>query len=459
MAGFSGIRNVEHGAEIKHVLHQGKDQIADEYKKYKRIKRPVTATKIRELGSADDIKSLASFRKAEYQKKFWKSLKDTSENLRLIQNNPSVSVNNVWVDGNELKVCQKQEINSLWHDKKMLYLDASADPDIVQRALGKKFKVSQIKTHYHERVTIKQVYDNQYTMSHLFTNYEKIFTSLNSYFEGNIPPFITSKSIEELVKKSGIINPDTKSGHYKKIKGTDDFKEDEELLVVGRYQINGDALKEKARMLYPITKEPLNFDYPSQEFIYRMENGQNQAIQQRDYIIGSDVWKLNNHLSRSETEQAVARKRLFDVEKGKKKTVYLLTSQALDITTSELFSCSTFMHTVPRNTGNEIQDVIIARLKSNGGVIKWKPKQISELTGISISCLNDAKKNEWFSNNPYWQLMTCTYEKSGKRGRKSTVTDKLIVLNGADFDEEVVRNFNTYEQIEHITFAEHCWTE
>ncbi len=65
---------------------------------------------------------------------------------------------------------------------------------------------------------------------------------------------------------------------------------------------------------------------------------------QKDYLIGSDVWKLNNHLSRSETEQAIARKRLFDVEDGKKKTVYLLSSQVMDITTSELIPSSTFMY-------------------------------------------------------------------------------------------------------------------
>jgi hypothetical protein len=451
------IDDVEHGAEMKHVLYKWKDQVKEEYKKHRRVKEPVPVTNINELDNTDNINKLAAYKAAKYKRTFWKMLVKACEYLELIQDVSSVSVNNVWVSGNELKVCQKLEINSLWHSKKMLYLDASADPDIVQQALGKYFRVRQIRTHFHEDVVIKQMQDNLFTSSYLNKNYEKIFTSLKSYFDGNIPAFITTKAVENIVKEIGIIDPDTKSGHFKKIRGTDKFKDDEELMVIGRYLINGDALKEKARMLYPRTKEPLNFEYPHQEFVYRMKDsisGNNMAVMQRDYIIGSNVWKLNNHLSRSETEQAVARKRLFDVEEPvKTKTVYVLTSQVLDITVDELFPSSMFMHTVPRETGNEIQDAILTLMKSNGGVIRWKPQQISELTGIPTDRLNDTKKREWFIKNPYWQLMTVTYEKTGRRSRKSTVTDKLVVMRNTDLDEHIVHNLNPYEPVNHIKFA------
>jgi hypothetical protein len=183
-------------------------------------------------------------------------------------------------------------------------------------------------------------------------------------------------------------------------------------LVIGRYQINGGALKEKTRMLYPITTEPLNFDYTHQEFIYRMknsssmENGSNMAVNQRDYIIGSEVWKLNNHLSKSETEQSIARIRPFDVEEGKTKTVYVFTSQVLDITVDELIPSSVFFYTSPRETGNKILDALLRLLEINGGILLWNPKEICKETGIITSKLNSARKSSWFIKNNDWKLLT-----------------------------------------------------
>ncbi len=435
------IDDMDHGAEIKHVLCKYKDQIVDEYKKHRNVKKPQLVNSIREITKSENLNDLAKYNRSDRKRSFWKLLKKTCEKLDdLLVLDVPLSVNNAWVDGNELKVCKKQEINSLWNDKKMLYLDASANPDIVQGAMGKIFKVQQIRTHYHKDVSIKQVYDNLYTSSHLKSNYEKIFTSLKSHFDGNLPPFITNKAIEDIVKATGFVDLENKSGHFKKVRGTDKFKNDEELLVIGRYLINGEALKDKARMLYPISKEPLDFEYSSQEFVYRMQDGFNMSVMQDDYIIGSDVWKLNNHLSRSETEQAIARKRLFDVDDDKKKTVYLLTSQVLDITISELIPSSMFIFSVPRDTGNKIQDKLLALMKSNDGIIRWKPKQISGLTGISVDDLNGAKTRSWFVNNPYWKIITCTYEKIGKQSRKITVNDKLLVLNGVEVDEQVIRD-------------------
>lgn len=450
------IDDVEHGPEMKHVLFKWKEQIADEYRKHREVKKLHEATSIMELDSPEYINSISAYKRAEHKRIFWRVMKDACDGLEQFQNT-SVVVNNVWVDGNELKVSKKQEINTLWHDKKMLYLDASADPDIVRTATGRKFKVKRIKTHYHDDVEIRQIPDNHVTSSHLKNNYKKIFTSLNSYFDGTIPPFITTKSTEERVKKEGLVPHDHKSGHYKKIRGTDMFKDDGELLIIGRYQINPNALEEKARLLYPKSAEPLNFDRNYQDFVYRMADGYNQSVQQKDYEIGSDVWTLNNHLSRSETEQAIARKRLFDVEDGKKKIVYIYTSQVLDITVNKLIPSSHYMLTAPRNTGNEIQDALLKLMRNNNGILRWKPTIIFEMTGIPTAKLNSTRQAKWFSNNPYWYLETVTYEKIGKRSRKTTVTDKLLVLNGAELDEEVVENFNTYEPIQNIKFAGH-WT-
>ncbi len=150
---------------------------------------------------------------------------------------------------------------------------------------------------------------------------------------------------------------------------------------------------------------------------------------------------------------ALARKRLFDVEDGRKKTVYLLSSQVLDITTSELIPSSTFMYSVPRDTGNEVQDALLSLMQSKGGILLWKPAQIKELTGISIDRLNDARKRSWFVKNPYWQLITCTYEKTGRRSRKSNVTAKLLVMNGYDIDEQFIMDLNAYEGVQDIKFS------
>ena len=426
------IDDLENGAEVKHVLGKWASRIEEEYKYHRTIKsESISISHIKDIDDTKKIRSLAAFRIAEQKRIFWRLMKDACENL----DSPRLGyINNVWADGNALKVCEKKKINTLWTTggKKILYLDASADPVVVQEAFPEiRFKVCRIKTHRHEAVTYKQVSDNLLTLNHLKENYVKAFKCLAAKFDDSLPAFITFKDIEDkILEHNDLKQLVSTHGHYNKIRGTDDYKKEENLLVVGRYQLNGDALKEKARMLYPRSKEPLNFEYKYQEFVYRMKNGQNQAVMQKDYLIGSDVWRLNNHLSRSETEQAIARIRPFDIDKNgpKTKTVYILTSQVLDITVDQLFPVTDIIPIEARETGNEIRDGILRLLDENGGILKWQPKEIAKKIGVDVVRLNNVRKTEWFSGSADWRLITVSYVKDGGNSRKRKIKEKWIVV-------------------------------
>ena len=175
----------------------------------------------------------------------------------------------------------------------------------------------------------------------------------------------------------------------------------------------------------------------------RMKDGQNYQVKQKDYPINSPVWKLNNHLSRSETEQAISRIRPFDVnhESGKQ-TVYILTSQVLDITVDELIPSNDFLLTSPRKTGSNIRDGILAVLERNGGIIRWKPSEIASELNIDPRQLYEAKKQLWFSDNVDSSLRIVTYVRIDKKSSKKLIKDKLIVLNNVDVDEQAIKNLN-----------------
>jgi hypothetical protein len=50
-------------------------------------------------------------------------------------------------------------------------------------------------------------------------------------------------------------------------------------------------------------------------------------------------------------------------------------------------------------------------------------------------------------------------EKTGKQSRKTTVKDKLIVLNDIDLNEGVIQNLNPYEPVSCVEFTGRCWTQ
>lgn len=193
-------------------------------------------------------------------------------------------------------------------------------------------------------------------------------------------------------------------------------------------------------MLLLMNKYFSDFEYTEQEFIYRLKDNKNFSTFQKDYKIGSYAWKLNNHISKGETIQAISRIRPYDIEPNTpSKTVYIFTSQVLDLTVDELFYFSELQNTKPITAGRSVQDGIIGLLHLNNDILKWEPSKISDSLGIPIDTLNRSQYTKWFQKNDDWECLTVHYDKVDKKSRKRKVKDKLIVSRTRSGDQDYIK--------------------
>lgn len=431
------ITDFENGVDLKYILLSRKDDIKKEAKKHRKLNSPSAVSTLSELNSSKKLQEYNDFQNSYHKKQFWLILYRSCLILKN-SNNTSTYINDVWVDGNELKVGRKQKINSLWLKKHILYFDASAVPEIVKQATGIDFNVIEIKARFNDNVHIKQCYDQLFTSKTLLSNIDDYMNTLFRAFPDKIEGLIVLKKIEDIYSQD-LDSKNVIHGHFGKIRGTDKFKKLSSLAILGRYMINPDALKEKLRLLYPVTSEPLDFEYSEQEFIYRLKDNKNFSTFQKDYKIGSYAWKLNNHISKGETIQAISRIRPYDIEPNTpSKTVYIFTSQVLDLTVDELFSFSELQNTKPITAGRSVQDGIIGLLHLNNDILKWEPSKISDSLGISIDTLNRSQYTKWFQKNDDWECLTVHYDKVDQKSRKRKVKNKLIVSRTRSSDQDYI---------------------
>ncbi len=447
------IYDVENGADMYNVLRKYRAEIHSKYKRHRVVGKKPTANKFSDLSDDSLLLDIANYKRDDLIRTFFRMLYKASRFLER-SNGLGLSVNNVWVDGDELRVGERRRIHGVWRKKPMLFLDATCDSEIVEQALGMKLEKEEVKPGYHDSVYVIQVFGSLIAKTTLEKDYRSILPNMLSYLGRKKFSLITHKSILSKLKSENLIGSDVKTAHFGNIRGTNIFEDDEILVILGRYQINGKALEEKARMLFSRTEEPLNFDYTDQEFIYRMADGKNKATMQRDYLIGSNVWKLNNMLSRAETLQAIFRLRLFDGAVNGKKKVWVFTSQVLDLNVSKLVSHRDVFPVDKRKMGSDIEHKILSHLQKCGDVMRWKPKELATLLGVEVSKLRNACRCKWFRKSNKWSLVVAHYDRLDRKKRKRRVKDRLIIKDGVDVDEGTIQRLNPGMNVENVLFTD-----
>lgn len=236
--------------------------------------------------------------------------------------------------------------------------------------------------------------------------------------------------------------------HFGRIRGSDEWKDFDTVIIVGREEPNAATMEREARAIWaedPIPLKLLGTDrYPEQHLGYRLANGNKVGVKTTVHP-DSRVQKLLELARERELEQAIDRLRL--VHNQKPKRVIILCNIPIDITVDELLTLDELAETPGRAGPRQKIQLVMDRL----GVVPLGHRDLARICSTdpfgdfpSVSSLfpsesaareilkqarNDPRAGtenggqyqiEYiFGNDPHYRV--ATYRRDGQRGRKSRV--------------------------------------
>ncbi|MBU1566547.1 MAG: hypothetical protein KJ630_13085, partial [Proteobacteria bacterium] len=257
----------------------------------------------------------------------------------------------VWIEGDHLYIGWIKKLHKNWNNIPILYLDASGNEEIISRCMGIDFEFHKIRCKYQDNVEVIQV--ENYTISKRWiredpNNLGKLEKIVQSFNDGNTG-FISYKTMNDVYvvdddneeddnqgsKKVpfvvSLVGDEAKCGWFGNVRGLNRFEDDKNLLVIGSHNIGDNGVYRNARVIYRNDNAFLSKDTTSTEKTIRMKDGNHLSLQNWEYV-DDRMQKVSEHYNKSETYQAVHRKRL--VWGNQPKRVIILTKYVQDITIS-----------------------------------------------------------------------------------------------------------------------------
>ena len=272
-------------------------------------------------------------------KKYKKSL--VLENIeKYLKTNDDKYLSNISLNqtGDKLIYCKIKSIQTKYKDIPVLYLDATADKNIVKEVIG-DIKFIDIKVKISDKSNIYQLENANFTKSFLesFDKREVLIKDLKKKSAGYTSiGLITYQSIKGIDNFDKFLADQIGANiynHFGNLRGLNSFKDVDCLFVVGRYRIPEIYLQELALAVYGVYDKP---EYIYAKTPFRMKNGGAKSLENRTYI-DDRFNNILNHFSSSETIQAIHRARL--IWNDKPKDVYLYSKESLggDIEVTDFF--------------------------------------------------------------------------------------------------------------------------
>lgn len=191
---------------------------------------------------------------------------------------------------------------------------------------------------------------------------------------------IMSKKADK-ARELDISHSDGQGLYYGKQRGSNLFQNCREMHVAMAYNLPSKAIEDAARAIYYYDQKPLTVER-RKEFV--MVRGVEEKVINFNYRDHRMV-RLDDHLSRSELEQAVHRARLVQRTAENPVVVYIHTNRALNITVDELVRWQVLYGVVDGNEQRSVGsiDSVKQTITANmDGVLRWKRKDVMSL-GVS----------------------------------------------------------------------------
>jgi len=314
----------------------------------------------------------------------------------------------IWSRNGRVYFGKKKQINSRWHSKPILYLDASGDKKITEIVFEEEFKVyEKIRCEYADGVRVIQIFDklfskNQCSEDSTYNDLEWLVSMLGD--SDNIG-FIGYKNITEQSdenkkpKKVPFISkliPEKyhhRILHYGGLRGKNKIEDAgcDTLLDIGSHRLSDDGLIDIGHVLF--REDDLVKDIASVKKTYRMADGNHISAIFTEYS-DERLQVLSEVFNKSENYQAGHRVRLLHKPN---RTLILLSNEVLDFTVDELI---TVEQIIPAS--NKRRKLIEAVKKNDGEIPVKKNKIIMEKTGLNEAQVKSMKKDKNWINRNFW---------------------------------------------------------
>jgi hypothetical protein len=222
--------------------------------------------------------------------------------------------------------------------------------------------------------------------------------------------------------------------HFGNIRGTDQFKDHDVVIILGREQPSVREAEKRAMAIWYDTKQPIRriepgpdgqVQYPYRERQYTMRDGTRRQVQVRVHPDGR-VQAVIEQTREAEMVQAIDRLRL--IHSPRKKTVVILCNIPLDIPVDELVTWREL-------AGDGRLAEALAACEENGwDALPLAPKALHDL--LPDLWATEKAAEAWLGNNPLGPIISIirvwgvivAYRRTGRAGRWS----KALVRHGAD---------------------------
>lgn len=302
----------------------------------------------------------------------------------------------IWNNGGRVYFGKKKQINTRWHSKPILHLDASGDRMITGIVFEKDFKVyEKIRCEYADGVRVIQIFDKLF--SKVQCAEEKTLSDLKwlvSMLHGNDNiGYVSYKQIDGKPFITNLIADQNKLLSFGGLRGKNKLEDAgcDTLLSIGRYMLADDDLINIAHVLFQA--DDFVKSKATVKKTYRMKDGNHLSAKFVEYA-DERLQVLAEVFDKSESYQAGHRCRLLH---HSNRTLILHTNEVLDFTIDELISVDQI---IPAS--DKRRKLIEAINKYDGEIPFKKNKIIMEKTGLSEEQIKNMKKDKQWIQHNFW---------------------------------------------------------
>lgn len=320
--------------------------------------------RLRGIASPDNVKEL---------------LLTVAEELRVTDRG---SCHSIELDGDTVRANRRKEVSL--PAVPTILIDADADKNILRQFFP---DIELISIKAKRNAEVHQFLDKTFSLNAIEESHkkdQKLLNEIRQFIESislqgetlvistkKVRGILTNESEDELKKFGSCLG--ATFAHFNAIKGTNEFNEYENVIIVGREQLPANALEQQARGIWFDDNQPLiflesksgNIPLEDEKRGYRLKSGEFKAVKVQVHP-DERVQSMLEQVRECESLQAIDRLRMLRPHPQlKKRNVFILCSIPLDITIDNLWNWSAF---------NEIIDLV----NELGGIVPMNAEHLLE---------------------------------------------------------------------------------
>jgi len=345
-----------------------------------------------------------------------------------------------------------KEIHHKWDNIPILYLDASGEQGVIEKATGINFDdYHSIRTEYNKNVEISTISNASISRKWLSDKDNKqMFIQFMRLIDNGTTALTTYKKLGEEKFKDNLIKQNVIAEEnllwFGKLRGSDKFSEKNgnfnQQIQMGRQQLSGNDIARKHQLFFNLDK-PVEPETKLVNRTFKMKDGDHITIDNWGYC-NSGLAMISEHFDKGESYQGGNRLRL--IHGNKRKRLLLLSNNVLDFEYSRVFnSRAIFLKSnSPRVKFIEvINKYKVVDAKNN--------KFLIDKTGCSEGQIKQTKirryefdDKKWVEHNPFFDVIEVQVKRIGRPDIKPKDMTFFVVwdLEKPEFIEILKNIFN-----------------